>query len=1011
MKKLHIIALALASLIFSGTLGVAQTSGTTSTPAFNMAQTLSDGAQRSTLGFDGLGMMTGNLDAQSFFPPGKVADYTGFQYLRDNDPDNMGHNTSFLTRVAYNVLYILNDSQLAQLKALAATQTTQINLYGYKRFALMQAFRRLLSGDLPVNTTGLSLTAVKQASHELYLLDGQIAFDRALLYANIYSSMTSTQKAYLDAMKGKGWSSWPSITDDQVKSKTQGLSPDAAVAVMTYAGDLFSWYAGSVTADVYFCPERHGTYYGGFYIKDAPAVGQPGYSISEQLTATAGAAICDSSKGYVTASQATQISSLVDLQRNNLYAGMTNIVSVRTQIATLLRSLLVSTASSDSVNAQVLALSGTYGDLDGENNYNYATVFAQVYKSLTDTQKTQLTTLRKTILSGTYSSGTTFDFSVCTTPFLYSAPITDVSFLSPYIANTDYLFSAAIAPVTSFQFLPAAPLVGQTVTFSDSSTNAPTAWLWSFGDGSISTTKNPTHVYSVPGNFTASLTTSNAGGSSASTQSVTVSASTSQVGMIKQTVSLAVSSGANPIIADNDTVAYKSGSSGVNAGIWGQTGSATPRLVAQTNGTALLSAGTANGVFTGMGDPVLNSQGQVAFMATARVGTASVTGIWSDISGALKPAVSVGDSVPVIGGTATLAAVGPFALTDTGILIFSGTLNIKAGLVTANNSAGIWSINSGGKLRQVLRNGTAWSLNNTTVTLKSFSAFATPAVVGGQTRSFNSTGDVVVWATFTNGAQGIFAFMSGTGEIIALQGDAITGIPGALFSTFGSPAINNAQQVAFWASVSGNSTITTQNNTGIWLDSGTACQCVARTSGKASVGGTATGIFTTLGNPVINNKGQVAFPGTLQSGGAVADGGTTGIWIATSGTVTLVARTQTQAPDCPTGTLFANFRQFVLSDRGVVLLADLVGTKGVTAANNQGIWAVDAKGQLHLIARKGDPQPGNSSKISTGIGLFNSTSDTPGQTRSVNHQGDITYTATYGDNTTAIYRVVFPGAQ
>ena len=42
---------------------------------------------------------------------------------------------------------------------------------------------------------------------------------------------------------------------------------------MTYAGDLFSWYAGSLEADVYFCPERQGTYYGGFYIKDAPAIG------------------------------------------------------------------------------------------------------------------------------------------------------------------------------------------------------------------------------------------------------------------------------------------------------------------------------------------------------------------------------------------------------------------------------------------------------------------------------------------------------------------------------------------------------------------------------------------------------------------------------------------------------------------------------------------------------------------------------------------------------------------
>ena len=407
---------------------------------FTIAQTLSDGAQRTTLAFDGLAMMTGNLESQSFFPPGKVADYTGFQYLRDNDPDNMGHNTSFLTRVANNVIYILNDSQFTQLKTLAIAQIEQINLYGYKRFPLMKAFRRLLDGDIPSGSTGLNLYAMKQASQELYLLDGEISFDRALLYSNIFASMDSTQKTYLDAMKGHGWNSWPDVTNDQIRTRMQTLPQGTAVAVMTYASDLFSWYAGSITADVYFCPERQGTYYGGFYIKDAPAVGHEGYSIDEQLTATAGAALCDSSKGYVTPAQAAVISSLVATQKNNLYAGATNIVQVRTQIATLLRGLLTTGASIDDIKAQVLELSGVYGDLDGENNYYYATVFAQVYKTLTSTQKTQLAALRKSIMSGAYADGTPFDYSVCTTPFLYSAVITDANLLAPYIANTDYLF-------------------------------------------------------------------------------------------------------------------------------------------------------------------------------------------------------------------------------------------------------------------------------------------------------------------------------------------------------------------------------------------------------------------------------------------------------------------------------------------------------------------------------------------------------------------------------------------
>ncbi len=50
--------------------------GTAPQPArFTVAQSLSDEAQRKTLAFAGLAMVTGNLEAQSFFPPGKVADY------------------------------------------------------------------------------------------------------------------------------------------------------------------------------------------------------------------------------------------------------------------------------------------------------------------------------------------------------------------------------------------------------------------------------------------------------------------------------------------------------------------------------------------------------------------------------------------------------------------------------------------------------------------------------------------------------------------------------------------------------------------------------------------------------------------------------------------------------------------------------------------------------------------------------------------------------------------------
>ena len=446
MKVLmQLIALALMAALLGGCGGGGANSSSgnsnrnSQTPAdaapaasaqFNMAQTISDGAQGTTMAFSGLALMTGNLAAQSFYPPGKVADYTGFQYLRDNDPDNMGHNTSFLTRVANNVIYILSDNQLAKLSALAAAQQTQVDQYGYQRYPLMQAFRRLIDGNIPTGSTGLNLNAVKTASRELYLIDGQISFDRAVLYAGVINSLDASQKAYLTAMKGKGWSSWPDITDAQISAKMAGLAQGSKVAVMTYASDIYSWYAGSLEADIYFCPERHGTYYGGFYIKDAPAVGHEGYSIDEQMTATAGAALIDASKGYVSSAQASTMYSLVATQKDNLSA----IVSTRTRIATLLRTLLDTATSAAAVQTQVLALSATYGELDGANNYAYASTFFQVYNTLSVDQKTKLAALRKSMMSGKYADGTAFDFSLATTPFLYSAVLTDAQ-VAPYISD------------------------------------------------------------------------------------------------------------------------------------------------------------------------------------------------------------------------------------------------------------------------------------------------------------------------------------------------------------------------------------------------------------------------------------------------------------------------------------------------------------------------------------------------------------------------------------------------
>jgi hypothetical protein len=64
-------------------------------------------------------------------------------------------------------------------------------------------------------------------------------------------------------------------------------------------------------------------------------------------------------------------------------------------------------------------------------------------------------------------------------------------------------------PVASFKFTTA----GHSVVFVDESSNAPTSWLWNFGDNTTSTEQNPAHVYLSKGFYTVTLTTTNAQGS------------------------------------------------------------------------------------------------------------------------------------------------------------------------------------------------------------------------------------------------------------------------------------------------------------------------------------------------------------------------------------------------------------------------------------------------------------------------------------------------------------------
>ena len=347
---------------------------------YTIEQAVSDRAQLSTVAFSGLAFITGDFGASTFIPPGKVCDFFGFQYMRDIDAAQKGHNPMFLNRVAGNVLHVLNDDQKKLFTDLAAEQAPELEALAKMRLPMIKAFCQHLGGQ-----PGLSKEATIQYTAKIFEKDMELSLRRAEVMAQVYNSLDADQKAYFAKMKFSDFNTWPEMDErDKLKRGGKGQSKLFNVAYMTYASEFFSWTAGSVEADTYFCPERHGTYFGGFYMKDMPAMGKRDFDISTSVTGDSGQAFIDQ---VLTADQRKHILAIAGLQRPALM----EVIQVRREISTELRKLLTGGTPDQ---AKLMALGRQYGELDGEMSWYYATAFATVNQTLTTDQRAALMKLR-----------------------------------------------------------------------------------------------------------------------------------------------------------------------------------------------------------------------------------------------------------------------------------------------------------------------------------------------------------------------------------------------------------------------------------------------------------------------------------------------------------------------------------------------------------------------------------------------------------------------------------------
>lgn len=79
-------------------------------------------------------------------------------------------------------------------------------------------------------------------------------------------------------------------------------------------------------------------------------------------------------------------------------------------------------------------------------------------------------------------------------------------------ATSTQVLNVGGVPVANFAGAPTSVNVGETIAFTDKSSNSPNQWLWDFGDTKTMMTQNPSYAYQMKGIYTVSLLASNDNG-------------------------------------------------------------------------------------------------------------------------------------------------------------------------------------------------------------------------------------------------------------------------------------------------------------------------------------------------------------------------------------------------------------------------------------------------------------------------------------------------------------------
>jgi PKD repeat protein len=171
----------------------------------------------------------------------------------------------------------------------------------------------------------------------------------------------------------------------------------------------------------------------------------------------------------------------------------------------------------------------------GGVNLDYDGTYLYLVSNVSGTPKVEkidITTNPCTVIDSVTYTGTYYDARVAGRNDLIFVNESSGPYLSVWSAPT---------VVADFSATPLSGNASLTVNFTDLSTGA-TSWDWDFGDGGTSTLQNPTHIYTVAGTYTVTLSVNSGAATITKTNYITVNmvadfTATPVVGMDSLTVS------------------------------------------------------------------------------------------------------------------------------------------------------------------------------------------------------------------------------------------------------------------------------------------------------------------------------------------------------------------------------------------------------------------------------------------------------------------------------------------